>query len=203
MTEMVHFWDGTTHDRGELSDEQTEVLRPHVLGRHVHDLGAGDLWLTANLLDLGARHVTAVDHTLNQKPSEFLRRVQPFVTLISVYFHNYHPTEPIEVAFVSWPPYLLLAMPEPRIIEALPKLCAQAAVVAYLGSNFGAVCGNLEFWRHVGTREVLEHVPDPRNTLIVYGRQNARIPGQGLLPEEKAALYRQAIPQPLYGVTYG
>lgn len=197
----IHYNDlSAPHNEGELNAAQADALCPHVLGRHVHDLGAGkELALTSRLLALGARYVTAVDHA-------FPDTVSPYgfpLHLVSAYFHDYTPAEPLEVALVSWPSYLFLDPPAPHILYGLVKLCAASPVVVYLGSNFGTVCGNLELWRHLATREVLTHVPDPRNTLIVYGRKNARIPGQGLLPEEKAALYRHVTPLPVYGVTYG
>lgn len=202
MTQNIHFnVPSDKHNEGELTPEQGDALRPHVLGRHVHDLGAGEnMDLTARMLVLGARYVTAVDHTyergMNAHPDFQVSRA-------GAYFHEYSPAEPLELALVSWPSYLLLDPPAPHILYGLVRLCAAAPVVAYLGSNFGTVCGNLELWQHLATREVLTHLPDPRNTLIVYGRKNARIPGQGLLPEEKAALYRHVTPLPVYGVTYG
>ncbi len=189
-----HIDDGTTrYDSGELSAEQADALRPHVIGRYVHDLGAGNGRMAACMVQLGASHVLAIDAAYGQT------RTAGRLTIMGAYLHEYTPAEPIELALVSWPPWLF-APPEVR--QGLPRLLERASVVAYLGSNFGHVCGNWELWRHVGTREVLTHVPDPRNTLIVYGRQGGRVPGQGLLPEEKAALYREVTPHPVYGVTY-
>lgn len=181
---------------GELTPEQYDALRPHVLGRHVHDLGAGEAMpMCGTMLALGARYVTAVDHIYGKS----LASASLSLSSVGAFFHEYKPAEPLEVALVSWPPYLFAP---PRVLQGLVDLCAASPVVAYLGSNFGSLCGNPELWRHLGTREVLTHVPDPRNTLIVYGRQGARIPGQGLLPEEKAVLYRDVTPFPIYGVTY-
>lgn len=187
-------------ETGELSEAQADALRPHVLGRHVHDLGAGlGMGLTSAMLVLGARYVTAVD---KDYPDTVLVDGYP-LHLVRGWFHEYRPAEPLEVALVSWPPYQILIPPAPQYIQGLIDLCAAAPVVAYLGSNFGSLCGNPELWQHLGTREVLTHEPDPRNTLIVYGRPGGRVPGQGLLPEEKAALYRGITPLPVYGVTYG
>lgn len=181
---------------GELTPPQQATLAHWVLGKHVHDLGAGDTKLSRKLLELGAVHVTAVDKSYPASKSKPLG-----LDLVAAWFHEYKA--PIEVAFLSWPTPLYLFPPAPHYIQGLVDLCASAPIVAYLGSNFGSRCGNVELWQHLGTRRVLGHVPDRRNTLIVYGSQGARIPGQGLLPEEKAALYRDAIPFPQYGVTYG
>jgi len=191
VTELI----GIDSDRhGDPNPAQTEAIRRHAAGRHVYDLGAGSGALSALLLHLGARHVVAVDQGYKHD-----RTVIPRLTLVRAFFHELDPAGCTEVAFVSWPPYLFA----PREVTAgLVNLCAAAKTVIYLGSNFGHVCGNLDFWVHVGTREVLEHIPDERNTLIVYGRRGARIPGQRLLPEEKAALWRGAIPFPQYGITY-
>ncbi len=191
----IHLNDGVTPTGGELLPEQLDVLRPHVLGRHVHDLGAGNGRLGAALLGLGASFVTVVD----QSYSRPLRAGR--LECIGAAWHEYQPREPIGLAFLSWPPYLLGAPPD--VLGALPRLLAKVPMVAYLGSNFGAVCGNPELWRHLATRAVVEHVPHARNTLIVYGAPAGRIPGQGLLPEEKAALYRHVINRPRFGVTYG
>ncbi len=171
-------------EHGELSSMQELALAPHVSRRHVHDLGAGDLRLSVRLSRLGALTVTAVDC----KAGEAGPTSCPGVRWVQSYLHEYRPRGPIEVAFVSWPPYVIAD--REVITGGIVRLCAAAPVVAYLGNNVDAVCGNPELWRHLGTREVLTHVPERRNTLIVYGRQNGRIPGQGLLPEEKAALYR-------------
>jgi len=184
-------------ENGELNEAQRSALRPFIAERHVYDLGAGDCALTAELVCMGARHVVAVD--------EKFREVHTYgpVTMLGAWFHELQAKEDIEVAFVSWPTPIYTWPPAPRYAQGLIDLCDAAPVVAYLGSNFGSRCGNVELWQHLGTREVLAHVPDPRNTLIVYGRKGRRIPGQGLLPEEKAALYWGANPLPVYGVTYG
>lgn len=57
--------------RGYLTPEMAEVIGRHVSGKHVHDLGAGDLRLSMTLVSVGAERVTAVDrhpHTLEASP---------------------------------------------------------------------------------------------------------------------------------------
>jgi hypothetical protein len=51
------------------------------------------------------------------------------------------------------------------------------------------MCGYDGLWRALTAREVLTHIPDRRNTLIVYGP--ASRPNGRLLPEEYAALHQE------------
>ncbi len=46
---------------GTLSPAQADLVRQHVAGRQVTDLGAGDLLLSVELLRLGAAGIDAVD----------------------------------------------------------------------------------------------------------------------------------------------
>lgn len=161
--------------RGRLSVEQCSVLTQYLKGRVVHDLGAGDLTLAGGLLELGARHIVAVDADYRwHKPPVSIQ-----VTLVGAYFDAYVATEPeIDVAFVSWP--------EQYAIQGLRSLVQRAKTVIYLGSNFdGTVCGSFDLWTHLRLRQVLATEPDRKNTLIVYGELGPRRP---LLPEEYSAL---------------
>jgi hypothetical protein len=43
-------------------------------------------------------------------------------------------------------------------------------------------------FEHLMKREILKHIPDPKNTLIVYGPRNVR---RELVGEEHAALHQE------------
>lgn len=139
---------------GTLTDEQLLVVQRHVEGQVVHDLGAGDLVLSRTLLLQGAEKVYAVDKTLPR------RRPDPGIVLVGGYFHHY-PAVPT-VAFVSWPTNIQDL--------GLIKVVERSQKVIYLGCNWGGtMCGSPLLFQHLCQREVLDHVPDRSNTLIVYG----------------------------------
>lgn len=155
---------------GTLTDQQLEVLGRFVTGQVVHDLGAGDLALSRTLLLQGAEKVYAVDKALPRKSPD------PNIVLVPGYFHHY-PAVPT-VAFVSWPSnYADMGLV--RVVERSQR-------VIYLGCNTeGTSCGSLMLFEHLCQREVLAHIPDRQNTLIVYGPATvSRKP----LGEERAAL---------------
>lgn len=163
----------------KLTCDQSRALEPYVLGRNVHDLGAGDLELSVRLIDLGARFVTAVDKRFmwNEKVPPGL---PPRIEVVGSYFVDYAMREKsLDVAFISWPPQ--------HAIEGLVTLACNATTVVYLGSNFGGtICGNKQLFQYFRKREVQIHLPHERNTLIVYGKHidHRRV----LLPEEYAGL---------------
>jgi hypothetical protein len=155
---------------GSLSPSQLEALQPFVEGRIVHDIGAGDLCLAQSLCVAGARKVVAIDKvTMPRPPNEHI------VPVVS-YFARFK--DPIETAFVSWP----VNWPEAGLLD----LVSNSDRVIYLGTNTdGTACGDPILFHHLSQREVLAHVPEFRNTLIVYGPCTET---RDLLPEEKAAL---------------
>lgn len=158
-----------------LTPYQQAKLAPHIRRRCVADLGAGDLIETEALLGLGAAHVVAVDK------AEMPRiKTTSKVTYQQYYFARCPPLalRSVNAAFLSWPVNYPCGLAE--LIEPVP-------VVIYLGSNQnGSACGDRSLWLHLKRRNVLLHVPDRRNTLIVYGsRLDQR---RHLLPEEHAVL---------------
>lgn len=163
-----------------LSFKQERALRRFVAGREVHDLGAGGLKLSRCLIDLGARYVYAVDKRykhVTERPED----LPPRIELMGEYFADYAKTHRmLDVAFISWP--------QQHAIEGLRMLACVATTVVYIGSNFdGNACGNPDLFRYFRTREVLSHVPDRPNTMLIYGRHLSE--KRPLLPEEYAGLY--------------
>jgi len=159
---------------GRITPEQMAVIRTHVEGQTVHDVGAGDLGLAQELLVLGASRIVAIDRSLPAAPD-------PRITLFEDYFHNCH--ECPRVAFVSWP--------QNTYDLGTRKLLARSQVVIYLGKNTdGISCGGPSFFDSLLTREVKAYVPDPLNTLIVYGPRDVKRSPRG---EEKAAIQQERI----------
>jgi hypothetical protein len=160
---------------GSLNNAQREALREFVKDKQVHDLGAGDLTLSIELLTLGARLVVAIDKEAHLGASP------PGIVTVKTYFEDY--AFPIDVAFMSWP--------RNTMDFGLVRLVSGASVVAYLGKNTdGTACGYPLLWNHLRNRKVLAHVPDRTNTLIVYGEEEY---GRNLIPEEFAALYQEEV----------
>jgi hypothetical protein len=162
---------------GQLSKIQQEALKPYILGKKVHDLGAGGFELTHKLIDLGAEGVIAIDrYSPFPSPSFFdLAPNQGKIQFVQSYFHDYH--EPIQTAFCSWPV---------NWQSGLDHIAARTETFIYLGSNTdGSMCGYQDMWQHLRTREILAHLPERKNTLIVYGPKTVDRPE---VPEERAAL---------------
>lgn len=156
---------------GRLNTQQREALKPHVLASIVHDLGAGDLSLAGDLVRLGAQQVVAID----KEP--YRRRPGPGINTVTCYFENYPGL--VDTSFVSWP--------KNTFDMGLLNLVRRSRIVAYLGTNTGGTaCGFTQMWHHLSNREVIEHVPDEFNTLIIYGPSQQR---RKYLPEEYAGIF--------------
>lgn len=144
---------------GQLSGNQSEILGLYVKRKKVHDLGAGDLTLSKELLDLGADSVVAIEKA---RPVH-IPTTRSQLEVKYVYFHQVPEDTPIDTAFVSWP----CNWPD----EGLLRLVKRARTALYLGKNTeGTSCGGPALFGHLLTREVLAYVPRRQNTLIVYGR---------------------------------
>jgi hypothetical protein len=156
---------------GTLTDQQASLVEGLVRGQVVYDLGAGDLYLTCELLRLGATKVIAIekeDLHFNGVPDEIEYRKMLFRDV---------QDDPIEVAFVSWPS---------NYDNGLLPLLRRSQVVIYLGKNTdGTACGTPELFRYLLKRKA-EGLPHRKNTLICYTDflQESRVP----LPEETAAI---------------
>ena len=160
---------------GILSQAQQEAVRPHIVGKVIHDLGCGDLELSRWLIQAGAKKVVAID----RYPPSCSRFTQ--VTVVVTWFHLYQ--EPVETVFLSWP----INWQDPGLL----RMVNEAKLVIYLGSNLdGNACGFREMFEHLLCREVLAHVPDRKNTLVVYGNQ---VVEREPIPEEFAALNQERV----------
>jgi hypothetical protein len=159
---------------GDITKEMWTAIQPHVQGREVWDLGCGGMTHTLQLQKLGAR-CTAIDKDPWRVPPSLRGR------FIQSYFKDVPlPLEGIEVAFLSWP--------QNTTLDGLLPLVHASRTVIYVGSNTGGtVCGNPLLFDYFQHREVLCHIPHPRNSLIILG--GACVRPRGPLPEEWAATH--------------
>lgn len=163
---------------GSLSAPQRAALAPFVKGKKVHDIGAGDLALSNELLMMTAKQIIAVDsheypalrrHAGMSKPPSKIERV-------TTYFHKY--MDPIDTAFVSWP----INHYDPGLVAIVER----SRVVIYLGKNSdGTACGFPAFFLPLSKREVHVYIAERANTLIVYGPRPVERPMYG---EERASI---------------
>jgi hypothetical protein len=159
---------------GILTPEQQVVVRKFIKGRRVRDYGCGNLYLTLQLLALGARHVEAVD----KDPVKVTPYLKDRLTFLHRAFSDCPPS--IRTAFVSWPDNRDSGIHIPL---------RDATCIIYLGKNTdGMMCGTRTLWETLRRRRVLAHVPAKENDLIVYG--TAKLTNRRLLPEEFASRTR-------------
>jgi hypothetical protein len=157
---------------GRLTLEQELALRPYVRGQLVHDLGAGDLVVAADLLRLGAKQVVALDK------ETYRRKAPQGITPVTCYFEDY--PAPVDIAFMSWP--------RNTFDVGLLNICRRARMVIYLGNNTGGqACSFSALSQHLATRQVLVHAPNEYNSLIVY---SSVLESRRYLPEEYAAIFQ-------------
>jgi hypothetical protein len=157
------------------------VVSEQIRGQHVSDLGAGDLVGSLELVELGARMVSAFDR--NPMPDPPHPKIQPDI--------RHRPYSQLarwggddpesmdhyfgRVAVLCWPAPNLgdwgtWGASEGSEARALVALLNRFQTVIYLGKNTdGTACGQPELFEYLSKREVLVHLPERRNTLIVYG----------------------------------
>jgi hypothetical protein len=154
------------------------VVRPLVQGHTAYDFGAGTLGHSFRLLELGASSVVAVDKN-PFNPS--LHHGYPIQALGRIRFHQVVvPPGGIKVA--------LLAFPDNHPLDGLIPLLKRCETVIYLGSNVGGTaCGWPALWDYLHFREIVGHVPHPKNSLIAYGRHLEASERRPLKGEELAA----------------
>ena len=176
---------------GKLSEEQERVVQavlnglPRESRREVVDLGAGSMYLSQELLGLGARRVIAVD-------KEILASADPQIRVVRSTFEEFSAqhTSPIDVAFMSWPVNWM--------VPGLLNILKRSRQIIYLGSNVNAsACGWPALWLYLQGRRIEHYCPDRRNSLIVYGADVDRDGSATLLRpmvgEEHAALVRAMV----------
>lgn len=148
---------------GRLTPEQEVAVKPYVEGKKVFDLGSGRLALSKLVKNMGAQKVIAIDRDLEMKEET------PGIEKFNLNFYEYLELKPeaqplaTDVAFVSWP--------NNRVMQELLTLARACDTIIYLGKNTdGSSCAWPGFFNHMLSRKLLVHIPDMRNTLLIYGK---------------------------------
>ena len=141
---------------GRFVTSQRDVVQRHVRDAAVCDLGAGNLELSRELLDLGAASVHAIDKRDQPEIDPWPDRLRYTKT----YFNTVRG--PFDVLFLSWPANVL----DPEVL----RLIQTARKVVYLGKcTDGSMCGHPALFGLLIRRRLLDYVPDRANCLIVVG----------------------------------
>jgi len=141
---------------GQFTPEMHKAIGEAVDNQVVWDLGSGWLYHSQMLLDLGARRVVAIDKCLKTKSKD------PRVTIVEKCFSDVESPHEEIVAFLSWP--------DNHPLPGLIPLLAVSKTVVYTGRNTdGNSCGWGDLFKHLLRRELLAHVPHPKNSLLVCG----------------------------------
>lgn len=142
------------------------VLRKHVQGREVLDLGGGDGSFAHVLVkECGAKHVTVVEKDPRWQSGP-LHRVDR-VSFAWEFVHEYRQRAPHgrwDVVTLSWPINIEGFCYHARKIAEL----AQRVIV--VGKNDGCTAiGTSVLWKHLVLRERVDLIETPVEDLIVYG----------------------------------
>lgn len=171
-----------------LAPEQRDALARAVDAQRVIDLGAGNMALSIEMLELGAAHVTALDYVESRHP-----RAPAFASRLSIVRSMFHDIvddlEPADIVMLSWPTNTTHDALE--IVQILRK----HARVAVISKNTGGVsCGCTLIYEYLATRELLAYHPRRANTLMVYGPPCAPRPMAG---EERAGVAPRSLHTPI------
>jgi len=174
---------------GHLFDEQRLAVQRVIAGRHVVDLGAGDLSLAHELLELGASRVTAVDINPCESwgplsfepvaldhPAPAVAQSTDRLRLVVSSFADFTRPDDAEIAFLSW----CDSYPKLKLVELL----ATFPTLIHLSKNTDSVvCGWPQLYAYLKTRRITAYHPRRRNTLVVYAGGPVERPAR---PEEIA-----------------
>lgn len=150
-------------------------IRAQVQGQVVHDLGAGDTTLALQLVGLGAKQVLLLDkeHIFTPPSLQSLKAIR-------TYYSDWTGWEDVRVAFLSWPP-----SHTPGLVKGLEKV----PTVIYMGANHGGTsAGSVALFQHFLQRPLLTYIPNPKNSLLIYGSWNREADPRSPVGEEQAGL---------------
>lgn len=171
-----------------MTPEQLSALSSIIHGRHLLDLGSGDLERAKLCLARGAASVTCID------PSSPLERDTPNLLVIQRYAQwalaNPGALPPYDMALMGWPNNN--DSPSPAYLQL-----SSGVPILYIGTNTdGIACGGPLLWRGLLSRAVEEYVPGRSNTLILYSAAELeRARGEGArYHEEAGAGSKEALP---------
>jgi len=152
--------------------EHLQYLAKVVNGKTIYDFGCGNLERTTKILEATKpSKVVAVDQ---RKPAHIPKSIE----FVEMDMSKTTPTTIGDIAFVSWPINRLVFSGGPAWEQVLQPY----KEIIYIGNNTGGTCcGSPEFWNAVSNREVLEVLPDIKETLIHYGskpREESQVPAE-------------------------
>ena len=157
-----------------ITREQCELLRKHVAGKRVEELGAGNGELSMLMAELGAESVTMIERKFRAnfqlpfflKGKEHWRIQTDSITAIQTTFEKY-----VGEAFVGEPPEVVVTRWPVNVADMyMCLLTARAnAALIYIGSNTNNnASGGPDFWFQCRNRALLDYLPAFDNTMIVY-----------------------------------
>jgi hypothetical protein len=171
-----------------LAPEQKDELARVVAERRVIDLGAGNMALSIEMIEMGAAHVTALDYVESRHP-----RALAFASRLSVIRSVFHDVvddlETADIAMLSWPQNTTHdALEIVQILRKHPR-------VAVISKNTdGVSCGCTLIYEYLATRELLAYHPRRANTLMVYGAPCAP---RLMVGEERAGMAPRSLHKPI------
>lgn len=152
-----------------IAPAQTAYLARTLANRAVDDIGCGH----TRRLDHLENQIHHLDYRgLDKEPTQ-----NPGTILADLSQQGCLQHLRYDVAFISWPIN--------RKSIAWELFLPNYRDILYLGTNHsGTTCGDPALWKILRTREVLEVLPDPKETLIHYG-SNPR-PANAKTPREES-----------------
>lgn len=168
---------GTNYGYARLTQEQVQILKKIVSGKHVVDFGCGNLELSKLLLQLGAKHVTGIDKSTSFKDDP--KSLGENFTFQEAVFDAAKIPEDADIALISWP------QNNDETSFSLKQHLLQFEEIIYIGKNDGekTQCGTPFLWQHLISREPLYSAveSDSISSMIVYSSELRR---SSLLDEE-------------------
>ena len=162
---------------GFIAKEFEKPLKEAIKGKTVLDLGAGDLEIAKALLELGAKHIVAVDR------DGFGRKYHPKIDTHHMYFDQFMTMKKRpkwDVLFMSWPCNWDL----PGVQQLLD---VSKKIIIISKCTDGSMCGTPKLWRYLSELEVVWCIPHPKNVLTIYN--NKTVEKRPLTGEEHAGIY--------------
>lgn len=171
-----------------LATEQRDALMRAVANKRITDLGAGNMALSIQMLEMGAAHVTAVDYVEGRHPKALAFAAR--LSIVRAMFHDVvDELLPADVAMLSWPSNTTHDALE--IVQILKK---HPRVVVISKNTGGISCGCTLLYDYLATRELLGYHPRNANTLMVYGAPCGPRPMAG---EERAGAAPRGLHTPI------
>lgn len=128
-------------------------------GQGVFDFGCGKGELAHWMASNGAASVPAIDKEwLVRARSKKVRPVKDYLDQVTL-------PDRIAVGVTAWP----VTHNTPGLVPALRR----CDVVVYIGCNdrtWGTACGTRDLFGYLVTRELLDHIPFPQNSMVVVGK---------------------------------